>query len=60
MPLEGVDLVKREVALAKRFPHFMTSSSQPRVSGNSTPEEKCLLPFGKDEFLARMMPLCTI
>ena len=51
MPLEGVDLVKREVAFAERL-HALHDIEQPAARFRRfTSEKKRFLPFRKDEFL---------
>src|ERR1700722_11927434 len=51
MPLEGVDLVQREVALAERL-HAFHDVEQPAARlRRFISEEKCLLPVRKDELL---------
>ena len=51
MPFEGVNLVQREVAFPKRL-HALHDVEQPAARlRRFIPEEKCLLPFRKDEFL---------
>ena len=51
VPLESIDLVKCEVAFAKRL-HTIHDVEQPAARFRRfTSEEKCLLPFGKHELL---------
>jgi hypothetical protein len=50
MPLEGIDLVKREVAFPERL-HAFHHVEQPAAGlRRLISEEKRLLPFGKDRF----------
>src|ERR1700738_5636038 len=51
MPFEGVNLVQREVAFPKRLRALHDVEQPRRRLRRFIPEEKCLLPFRKDEFL---------
>jgi hypothetical protein len=57
MPLEGIHFVKREVAFAEDSTHFMTSSSQPRVSGDSSLRKSVFCHSARTNSFARMTPL---
>jgi hypothetical protein len=50
MPLEGIDFVKREVALPKRLHAFHDVEQPASRFQRLAPEKERLLPVGKDEF----------
>src|SRR5580692_4732252 len=52
VPLEGVDLVQGEVALAERVNAFHDVEQPATRLRRFIPEEQRLLPIGKDEFLS--------